>query len=287
MCPPSERASVRIHVFAAARRRTGPYAIDLPALGWRHRRHYDMRSTFITLAIEDGADPEILEARVTHTKKSRSAFDGYHRPDRGAVWERVCAEVAKLRISRGASQGALAAVAGAGSDGASLPDSLQSAAVRCSARKCWEIRSLLGRGFGRGSRGGPRSTAVDRRADRDRSRCCAGRVRSSAVRARSGAARGSEFATGGSGPGSGVSSPRRSPRVGPVPMRRRCAGCCTGSRSCWTSSARGAATAPSHSWRLSNTATLRSRSKVLDDSRIESFRSRFSVPLVMHVVSNG
>jgi hypothetical protein len=42
---------------------------DLPALGWRHRRHYDMRATFITLAIEDGADPEILEMRVAHTRK--------------------------------------------------------------------------------------------------------------------------------------------------------------------------------------------------------------------------
>jgi hypothetical protein len=52
---------------------------DLPALGWRHRRHYDMRATFITLAIEDGADPEILENRVTHTRQSRSAFDGYNR----------------------------------------------------------------------------------------------------------------------------------------------------------------------------------------------------------------
>jgi hypothetical protein len=52
---------------------------DLPALGWRHRWHYDMRATFITLAIEDGADPEILEARVTHTRKSRNAFDGYNR----------------------------------------------------------------------------------------------------------------------------------------------------------------------------------------------------------------
>jgi integrase len=34
---------------------------DLPALGWRHRRHYDMRATFITLAIEDGADPDVIE----------------------------------------------------------------------------------------------------------------------------------------------------------------------------------------------------------------------------------
>jgi len=38
-----------------------------------------MRATFITLAIEeDGADPEILETRVTHTRKSRSASDGYN-----------------------------------------------------------------------------------------------------------------------------------------------------------------------------------------------------------------
>jgi hypothetical protein len=71
---------------------------DLLALGWRHRRHYDMRATFITLAIEDGADPEILETRVTHTRKSRSAFDGYNR---GLHWERTCAELSKLRIARG------------------------------------------------------------------------------------------------------------------------------------------------------------------------------------------
>jgi len=70
---------------------------DLPALGWRHRRHYDMRATFITLALEDGADPHLIETRVTHTKKKRSAFEGYNR---GLQWERTCAEVAKLKISR-------------------------------------------------------------------------------------------------------------------------------------------------------------------------------------------
>ena len=57
---------------------------DLPALGWRHRRHYDTRASFITLAIEDGADPEILENRVTHTRHSRSAFDGYNRACSGS-----------------------------------------------------------------------------------------------------------------------------------------------------------------------------------------------------------
>jgi hypothetical protein len=70
-----------------------------PALGWRHRRHYDMRATFITLASEDGADAETLETRVTQYRKSRSAFDGYNR---GLHWERTCAEIAKLDIKRAA-----------------------------------------------------------------------------------------------------------------------------------------------------------------------------------------
>lgn len=70
---------------------------DLPALGWRARRHYDMRATFITLALEAGADPIVIESRVTHTKRTRSAFDGYNR---GKQWEKTCREVLKLPISR-------------------------------------------------------------------------------------------------------------------------------------------------------------------------------------------
>lgn len=54
-----------------------------------------MRATFITLTLEDGADPHVIETRVTHTKKSRSAFDGYNR---GRQWAITCVEVAKLRI---------------------------------------------------------------------------------------------------------------------------------------------------------------------------------------------
>ncbi len=70
--------------------------LDLPALGWRHRSVYDTRSTFITLAVEDGCDPAILRDRVTHTKPRRSAFDGY---DRGPHWAATCREVAKLRLA--------------------------------------------------------------------------------------------------------------------------------------------------------------------------------------------
>lgn len=74
---------------------------DLPMLGWRPRSLYDTKSTFITLAIEDGADAAIIRDRVTHTKPKRSAFDGY---DRGSHWISTCAEVAKLRISRRPSE---------------------------------------------------------------------------------------------------------------------------------------------------------------------------------------
>lgn len=70
---------------------------DLKVLGWRHRQHYNMRSTFITLALEDGADPDVIEQRVTHTKKSRGAFQGYVR---SSMWSQTCAEVAKLQIVR-------------------------------------------------------------------------------------------------------------------------------------------------------------------------------------------
>ena len=67
----------------------------------------------------------MLESRVTHTRKPRSAFDGYNR---GLQWERTCAQVAKLRITRGRSLAAeqpIAAGSGAGSGG----DSLHFAAV--------------------------------------------------------------------------------------------------------------------------------------------------------------
>lgn len=106
---------------AAARRaregepfRTEPYngkrwrEVDAPLLGWRYREMYAMKSTFITLVLDDGADPHVIESRVTHTKRSRSAFDGYNR---GRQWEITCAEVAKLKIARQAD--AIAAVAGA------------------------------------------------------------------------------------------------------------------------------------------------------------------------------
>jgi hypothetical protein len=83
--------------------RTGDYSgkcwreRDLPMLGWRERELCAMKSTFITLVIEDGADPDIIRDRVTHAKPRRDAFDGY---DRGTHWLGTCAEVAKLKLAR-------------------------------------------------------------------------------------------------------------------------------------------------------------------------------------------
>lgn len=96
---------------------------DLETLELRHRRGHDARATFITLALDDGADPHIIESRVTHTKPQRSAFDGYNR---SRQWAIVCGEVAKLKISRVTApveqQAVSAAVTGAVTAAASAED---------------------------------------------------------------------------------------------------------------------------------------------------------------------
>ncbi len=70
---------------------------DLPALGWRHRRHYDTRATFISIAVDDGSDANVIRDRVTHTKPMRGGFDFY---DRGDHWVSTCREVLKLNVTR-------------------------------------------------------------------------------------------------------------------------------------------------------------------------------------------
>lgn len=69
--------------------------IDEPRLGWRHRSVYDTKSTFITLALEDGANRDILRDRITHAKPRKNAFDGY---DRGQHWVEACTAVSLLHI---------------------------------------------------------------------------------------------------------------------------------------------------------------------------------------------
>lgn len=69
-----------------------------------------LRSTFISIALEDGADPYLLEM-VTHTtKRGRSAFDVYAR----IGWPKLCEQVERLRLERPASAtGQVVSIAGA------------------------------------------------------------------------------------------------------------------------------------------------------------------------------
>jgi hypothetical protein len=72
------------------------WTADLALLKLRHRRGHDARATFITLCLDDGAEPHVIE-RITHTPRSRNAFGLYNR---GRQWDAACTEVAKLKISR-------------------------------------------------------------------------------------------------------------------------------------------------------------------------------------------
>lgn len=70
--------------------------VDLAMLGWRYRAIYATRATFITHALDDGADPILLRERITHARPRRP-FDGYNR---GLQWQLTCAEIQKLRLDR-------------------------------------------------------------------------------------------------------------------------------------------------------------------------------------------
>jgi integrase len=67
---------------------------DLERLGMRRRRQHDLRRTFISLAIADGARKDILK-RVSHGPEG-DIMDMYTT----LPWSAVCAEVAKLNIVR-------------------------------------------------------------------------------------------------------------------------------------------------------------------------------------------
>jgi hypothetical protein len=65
---------------------------DLKALEMRHRRGHDLRRTFITLARQDGARPDLLEM-CTHAPRGNIMNLYTSMP-----WEALCAEVAKLQV---------------------------------------------------------------------------------------------------------------------------------------------------------------------------------------------
>jgi hypothetical protein len=67
---------------------------DLGRIGLRPRRQHDLRRTFISLAMGDGARKDILRW-VTHTRPRSDTVDDYTT----LVWQPLCEEVAKLRIT--------------------------------------------------------------------------------------------------------------------------------------------------------------------------------------------
>jgi hypothetical protein len=67
---------------------------DLTRLDIRLRRQHDLRRTFISLCLGDGARPDILRW-VTHSRPRTATIDDYTT----LVWNPLCDEVAKLRIA--------------------------------------------------------------------------------------------------------------------------------------------------------------------------------------------
>lgn len=89
---------------------------DLALLGLRERRGHDLRSTFITLAQEDGGLQNILE-KCTHTPGNAKAIKGYTI----YTWPVRSAEVAKFRITR-AKRGGVVALSGVSGGYPSTPE---------------------------------------------------------------------------------------------------------------------------------------------------------------------
>lgn len=89
---------------------------DLATLGLRHRRSHDLRATFITQALIDGAKEKHLEA-CTHTAKNQKAFDLYNR----IPWSAKCEAVACLKVrTEAAARGQLIQLATAVGDSKSM-----------------------------------------------------------------------------------------------------------------------------------------------------------------------
>lgn len=87
--PPSRHGNVRDKNYERRRRDA-----DLERLGLRNRRGHDLRASFITHALDDGADRAVLE-RLTHPSSAKaSAFDGYRRIE----WGEACRAVGALRV---------------------------------------------------------------------------------------------------------------------------------------------------------------------------------------------
>ncbi len=72
---------------------------DLDRLGLRHRRVYDARRTFMSLAMSGGGSKDLL-SRITHPK-SVDIFDLYVTP----TWEALCEQVLKIKVQLRGEEG--------------------------------------------------------------------------------------------------------------------------------------------------------------------------------------
>ena len=87
---------------------------DLGRLGIRPRRQHDLRRTFISLCPGDGGRADILRW-VTHSRPKTATIDDYTT----LVWNPLCEEVAKLRITRRQDgDAAISAIANVANSGA-------------------------------------------------------------------------------------------------------------------------------------------------------------------------
>jgi hypothetical protein len=79
---------------------------DLAIIGSRPRRQHDARRTFISLSLADGGRSDML-CWITHARPKTSAFNDYVT----LVWNPLCEEVAKLKVSLRRAPVQIAAVA--------------------------------------------------------------------------------------------------------------------------------------------------------------------------------
>lgn len=68
---------------------------DLKAVELRHRRFHDLRRTFISVALEGGANGAVLKT-ITHAPETSSAFELYH----SFTWAAKCKAVSALTLTK-------------------------------------------------------------------------------------------------------------------------------------------------------------------------------------------
>lgn len=97
---PTGQPTPNRHCAPAGRQRSGQHTLerlhqDLDMLGLRWRRTHDMRRTFLSLSIADGASKDILRW-ATHAPDSWDIVDKYTSME----WQALCREISKLDLKR-------------------------------------------------------------------------------------------------------------------------------------------------------------------------------------------